>query len=110
MIDWTRVRVLQNEVGADDFDEIVELFLEEVEGAINQLRSGSALDTLGETLHFLKGSALSLGFATFSGLCHHGEVEAEQGNNSAVDIDHLHRSYTASKAAFLAGLPNLKAA
>ena len=29
MIDWARVSELRDEVGAEDFDEVVELFLEE---------------------------------------------------------------------------------
>ena len=38
MIDWARVSELRDEVGAEDFDEVVELFLEEVEEAIAALR------------------------------------------------------------------------
>ena len=39
MIDWTRVSELRDEVGAEDFDEVVELFLEEVDEAIKILRT-----------------------------------------------------------------------
>ena len=38
MIDWARVSELRDEVGAEDFDEVVELFLEEVDEAIAALR------------------------------------------------------------------------
>ena len=31
MIDWNRVAALREEVGAEDFDEVVELFLQEVD-------------------------------------------------------------------------------
>ena len=37
MIDWARVSELRDEVGAEDFDEVVELFLEEVDEAIAAL-------------------------------------------------------------------------
>ena len=38
MIDWASVSELRDEVGAEDFDEVVELFLEEVDEAIIALR------------------------------------------------------------------------
>ena len=34
MIDWNRISTLRDEVGAEDFDEVVELFLDEVEEVI----------------------------------------------------------------------------
>ncbi|WP_442970022.1 hypothetical protein [Roseovarius sp. ZX-A-9] len=40
MIDWSRVAELRSEIGAEDFDEVVELFLEEVEAEISVLRAG----------------------------------------------------------------------
>ena len=36
MIDWSRVNELRDEVGAEDFEEVVELFLEEVEEVIEE--------------------------------------------------------------------------
>ncbi len=72
MIDWSRVTTLREEVGAEDFDEVVELFLEEVDDVVARLESGPAHDTLSEDLHFLKGSAMSLGFRQFSALCQAG--------------------------------------
>lgn len=35
MIDWTRVDELRDEIGTDCFDEVVELFIEEVETEID---------------------------------------------------------------------------
>ena len=58
MIDWDRLKELRDEVGAEDFDEVVELFLDEVEGVMDRLRDSPDVDTLEEDLHFLKGSAL----------------------------------------------------
>ena len=37
MIDWSRVHELVDEIGAEDFGEVVELFLAEVETAIDLL-------------------------------------------------------------------------
>jgi len=50
MIDW-----------AEDFDEVVELFLEEVDEAIVALRDLTDLSELEPQCHFLKGSALNIG-------------------------------------------------
>ena len=36
MIDWARVAEFYDEVGAEDFDEVVELFLEEVVEAMER--------------------------------------------------------------------------
>lgn len=37
MIDWERVAELQSEIGADGFGEVLELFLDEVEGVVMRL-------------------------------------------------------------------------
>ena len=66
MIDWVRVRELRDEVGAADFDDIVALFLEEVESTLDALAEGPPAP---EDLHFLKGSALNLGFHEMASLC-----------------------------------------
>ena len=34
MIDWERVRELRSEIGADDFAEVVEMFLSEADEAV----------------------------------------------------------------------------
>ncbi|MFX0545485.1 Hpt domain-containing protein [Roseovarius sp. S1116L3] len=109
MIDWARIAELRSEIGADDFAEVVELFLEEVEGEITQLLPGADAQTLESRLHFLKGSALNLGFTTFSSLCQHGESAAADGRTDAVDLPATIASYHAAKAEFLSGLPRLGA-
>lgn len=38
MINWKRVNELRDEIGPEDFAEVVELFLEEVEQVIDKLR------------------------------------------------------------------------
>ncbi len=62
MIRWERVNELRDEVGADDFKEVVDLFLEEVEEVIERLRDSPDPTRFEEDFHFLKGSALNLGF------------------------------------------------
>jgi len=76
MIDWARVAQLREEIGAEDFSEVIEIFLEEVESEIAPLRQTCTPSQLEAVLHFLKGSALNLGFATFAELCADGETKA----------------------------------
>jgi hypothetical protein len=59
MIDWARVNELKNDLGAGDFGEIIDLFLEEVEEVIDRLRRFPDPGSLEQELHFLKGSALN---------------------------------------------------
>lgn len=102
MIDWDRVKTLCDEVGAEDFDEVVELFLDEVDEVITRLHGAPNLATLEEDLHFLKGSALGLGFRSFSSLCQAGESLSAQGKAAEVDLKEILNNYAASKQHFQA--------
>lgn len=106
MIDWPRVKELKDEIGAEDFDEVVELFLEEVEEVIGKLRQGDR-SQLEQDLHFLKGSALNLGFADFSELCLVGERRSAEGDAQSVDLAEIVQKFEQSKQHFIAELPNL---
>lgn len=100
MIDWTRVTELRDEVGVEDFEEVVELFIEEVDEAIGRVRTGAYESSLGAEMHFLKGSALNLGFTEFAALCSAAEEAAEQGGD--VDIAPIVAAYHAARTTFLA--------
>ena len=39
MIDWTRVETLREEVGAEEFSEVVDLFLNEVDAALQKMKA-----------------------------------------------------------------------
>ncbi|MQQ08231.1 Hpt domain-containing protein [Epibacterium sp. SM1979] len=105
MIDWSRVSELREEIGAEDFDEVVEIFLEEVEGVLDKLRANDR-SALEQDLHFLKGSALNLGFRKFSMQCMEGERAAAQGMGDSVDLPSIVTMYEQSKLTFLQELPN----
>jgi HPt (histidine-containing phosphotransfer) domain-containing protein len=102
MIDWTRVRELRNEIGEEDFAEVVALFLEEVEEVVTRLRAMPDPATLESDLHFLKGSALNLGFQQFGERCQAGETAAGAGRADQVDLAAILDCYDRSKSAFLA--------
>lgn len=100
MIHWPRVRQLRDEVGADEFDEVVQIFLDEVQEVIGHVQSDAERRELEQNLHFLKGSALSLGFDQFSKLCQDGERRAAAGQAADVDVAGLLAVFDQSIAAF----------
>lgn len=108
MIDWSRVRALRNDVGEEDFGEVVEIFIEEVTEMVERLNDAPKTETLGDDLHALKGSALNLGFTEFSELCQIGETLAANGRASEIDLPPILASYADSSAAFMDGLKDPK--
>jgi len=104
MIDWSRIKLLRDEVGEEDFADVVGIFIEEVTEMIDRLRDAPALETLGNDLHALKGSALNLGFTSFSALCQTGETSAANGHPEDIVLGPILDCYEASKSAFLSGL------
>ena len=106
MIDWSRVEELVDEIGAEDFAEVVELFLLEVEGAIAALaEAGGDAVVVEEQMHFLKGAALNLGFEMLAQTCLKGEKAAASGRPDVVGIDEVRRIYAASRSQFESELP-----
>ena len=103
MIEWSRVDELRDELGDDDFAEIVDLFIAEVEDVIAIMRKGTDPTDLQRHLHFLKGSALNLGFAHFSDLCRDGEFACKEGRPGDVDLCRLRDAFLGCREVFLAG-------
>lgn len=106
MIDWDRIKMLRDEIGEDAFPDVVEIFIEEVSEMIDKLRNAPEIETLGEDLHALKGSALNLGFTNFAELCQIGETRAANGHADEIDLPPILQCYEDSKDIFLAGLEN----
>jgi len=88
-------------VGAEDFDEDVELLLEEVDEAIAALRDLMDLSKLEPQCHFLKGSPLNIGFREFTNLCQAGKAAAAAGLGEDVEIAAIVQSYTAAREVFI---------
>ncbi len=109
MIDWTRVDELRAEIGEDDFMEVVELFIEEVDEVIDRLSTAPEPATFSDDFHFLKGSALNLGFAAFAELCAGIEKATAADQGASVDLEGAIASYQASRTAFSEGLAALAA-
>lgn len=102
MISWDRVNELKEEIGEEDFAEVAEMFLEEVDEVIERLRTKPEPDQYEQDLHFLKSSSLNLGFQALSKLCGEGERLAAEGKSDAVQLGPVFETYSASKEAFTA--------
>ena len=109
MIDWDRVRELCTEIGADDFAEVVDMFLSEADEAAGRLSPDLTAKAMEADLHFLKGAALNLGFRALASLCQAGERRAAQGD-IGVDLDAVRDTYQSSKTAFQGGVARVLAA
>lgn len=103
MIDWDRVNELRNEIGAADFDEVAQLFLEETDEVIANINRDKSTQAVESALHFLKGSALNLGFCKLAALCQTGEKAAAAGDYGHIDLPAVIAVYEASKLAFETG-------
>jgi len=103
MIDWAQIKQLEEDIGAEDFGDVVSLFIEEVDEAIRQLQDDppNSADMLGPALHFLKGSAYNLGFKAFGDYCSDGEKLAMDGASGDVDLEQVVELYSISKDMFL---------
>jgi histidine phosphotransfer protein HptB len=101
MIDWTRLSELRQEIGEDDLQEVVEMFLDETDEVIRKLGASPKGLSLESELHFLKGSALNLGFSELAELCQDGERKAANGDDALVNVVRIIDLYHLSKTAFL---------
>jgi HPt (histidine-containing phosphotransfer) domain-containing protein len=108
MVDWERVATLRAELGEEDFAEVVEMFLTESDDVIGRLRAARPYPTLEAELHFLKGSALNLGFPELATKCSEGEKRATAGQT--VDLDAVLGCYVQTRSLFVRGLSDNRAA
>jgi HPt (histidine-containing phosphotransfer) domain-containing protein len=95
MINWARVQELEQDIGPDVIGEVLEVFLDEVEDVFTRLDQDSG--QLEADMHFLKGSALNLGFDRMGRLCSDGEHAAASGDVGRIDLAAIQSVYEASK-------------
>lgn len=103
MIDWDRIRELRTEILCEDFPEVFELFLEEVEEVLGRMKTANDTNTYAEDFHFLKGSAVNVGFTDFANVCCAGEISAANGNLDQINLDLVQDAYKKSLDAFHSG-------
>ncbi len=100
MIDWCKIRELMDEIGDSDFPDVARMFLSDTDAAIARL---GATQNIGDALHYIKGSALTMGFSELATLCQLGENAASAG--APVDLDALRSCFERSRDRFLGEFP-----
>lgn len=83
MLDMGRIDELRNDFGEEDFEEIVGLFLKEVDQCLTKITAPNCAD-IQDHLHFLKGSAANLGFVLVKKACETAEHDPSAENLFAV--------------------------
>ena len=96
MIDWIRVDELRDEVGEDDFAEVLEMFFDEAASVLGTLGAGDTEATMRD-LHSLKGCALNIGLADVSDLCRNYESTLMAKPDAAINVDAIRDAFLASK-------------
>lgn len=109
MIDWARVLTLHDEVGADEFRPLVELFLDEIESVMMSI-DPSDPQSFEERLHFLKGSAWNMGLRAFGRLCELWESLVIRGGADGLDTRQIYDCYSQSKQVLMRDMDRLLAA
>jgi len=103
VVDWTRIRELRDEIGAEDFTEVIEVFLEEAETMVAELAAAPP-EALEEALHALKGTALNLGLGELARVCQDGESRAAAGQAATVARPPVLDAYGRARATLLDGI------
>lgn len=102
MIDWDRVDCLRQEIGEEDFVEVLRLFMQEAEDITRRLAYPGPPSAREADLHFPRGSALNLGFSDLAALCL--DQERRAGHGEEIDTGPVIRLYLASRERFLIGI------
>ena len=96
LVNPARVEALCQEIGEDGFPEVLEMFLSESAQVVARLQGTTDPAAIAADLHFLKGSALTMGLDELAAYC----LRVEQG--AAFDPSVLDDLFTRSRAALLA--------
>lgn len=106
MIDRARLSELKEEIGEEDFAEVAEIFLDEMNETLSVLSADPAAITAA-AFHGLRGTASNLGFAGFAVACSGAEQLCRAGE--AVEIAPLIALFRASVEAAGGQLPAMAA-
>lgn len=96
MIDWARIIGLKEDFGEAGFGELVAIFAEETGPVVERLAAGASPDPRAD-LHFVKGSAETMGLPELAGICRRGEAALAAGR--APDLAELRATYERACAA-----------
>lgn len=93
LVNPARVEALCQEIGEDGFPEVLEMFLSESAQVVARLQEATDPAAIAADLHFLKGSALTMGLDDLAAYC----LRVEQG--AAFDPATLADLFERSRAA-----------
>ncbi|PLL14563.1 histidine kinase [Tabrizicola sp. TH137] len=93
LVNPIRVQSLRDEIGAEAFPDVLALFLEESAQVVARLRAMDDPVAMAADLHFLKGSALTMGLEDLADCCR--RVEQGQSFDPAALADLFARSRAA---------------
>lgn len=96
MIDKSRVAELEEEIG-EGVEEILLLFLDEAEEAIDRLEAAEDGHTRTDLLHFLRSGALNLGMRGLADISARAEACDDEVRNGVEVIADLRRALAASR-------------
>lgn len=97
-MDWTRIEELRDEVGDEALEEILEVFISEIDDFIDTLNARDSVASLAGDLHFLRGAALNIGFQALAEACQSGESMAKAGQGADVDLTAIVARYGECRA------------
>lgn len=103
MIDWTRISDLESDLGADELSGLISMFLDEVGTAVAALRDPTEAD-----MHFLRGSASTLGFAELARLAGQGEDNLKLDRAAQIDCATIKSVYVSEKEELLTKFPQVQ--
>jgi histidine phosphotransfer protein HptB len=106
MIDRARLTELKQEIGEEDFADVAEIFLEEMDEILTALCADPVAITPA-AFHGLRGSATNLGFSGFAAACIDAEKRCQYGES--IDMAPLVALFQASVVAAGDDLPAMAA-
>lgn len=101
-MDWERVECLRDELGADAFEDVLDLFLAETDQKVAELQAGTGAGDVAADMHFLKGAALNLGFDELASACERAEMLATAGRPEAINLPAILDCFARSRAELVA--------
>ena len=109
MIDWNRLRALNNDFGAEAMGEVVAVFVAEMDDAVDQLPAITDTGARADALHTLKGTAANLGLVALADFC--AEAEGTLRRDGPPQefggvVQRVQTVYASSRAELLHGLPD----
>ncbi|WP_371155601.1 Hpt domain-containing protein [Jannaschia sp. 2305UL9-9] len=86
MMDTARIEELRQEIGEDDLSLVLGIFAAEAEEVIARIGAGLSEAELGQAVHFLRSSALNIGFTALADQADSAVRLSEQAQSIARDL------------------------